>query len=265
MPIVMAIMLILSPNVTRIMLVRNPYARFLSGYLDKIVGDFQVWKKRIFPWLTESMEIKEPHFTPQFSHCGVQNGFLYDYYLKIEETELWYEELVRHLGMENVMQHGWGNLGQECFFYAKERSCENMFMGRRRRRREGGTDKGDVECREIAHDNDDKNDGSRGGEEKQNRCVEPLYQQRRRPSSSSGAITHSRTHAEHHSIHAEEQIDLYTDEAAEVVKKFYRADFVRFRYDSMLGAHEATGSSSGGGSRMGLFTYIIQYIFRGFN
>jgi len=49
-------MLKMNANVTRMMLVRNPYARFLSAYLDKIVKDFEIWKHRYFRWIQPDMK-----------------------------------------------------------------------------------------------------------------------------------------------------------------------------------------------------------------
>eukprot|EP00193_Tetraselmis_chui_P005677 CAMPEP_0177762688 /NCGR_PEP_ID=MMETSP0491_2-20121128/6477_1 /TAXON_ID=63592 /ORGANISM="Tetraselmis chuii, Strain PLY429" /LENGTH=181 /DNA_ID=CAMNT_0019278757 /DNA_START=687 /DNA_END=1232 /DNA_ORIENTATION=- len=50
----------------------------------------------------------DPHFSPQVEHCGLPQGMRYDFYLKVEEMEEWYADLIHILGMEKTVSSGWG-------------------------------------------------------------------------------------------------------------------------------------------------------------
>jgi hypothetical protein len=118
------------PSALRFMWVRNPYSRLLSGFLDKAVNAPEWWQIRFRIWefggpygdspdeflrfvktmLKMHSEGKhiDPHFSPQVEHCGLPQGMRYDFYLKVEEMEEWYADLIHILGMEKTVSSGWG-------------------------------------------------------------------------------------------------------------------------------------------------------------
>jgi hypothetical protein len=77
------------------------------------------------------------HFSPLSQHCELPIGMRYDFYLKVEEMEHWYEPLARLLGISAALSSGWEpNLKwhinpqhQPCFFFKKGCSagCNGMF------------------------------------------------------------------------------------------------------------------------------------------
>jgi len=124
----------------RVMIVRNPYVRLLSGYIDKILMDkhggqkFKKHFKKSLPtsfeafvdWMlefrlhqTSSKMAKEltEYFNrhiiaPQSLHCLLHCGVDYTF-LKEEETHEWYPDLIHTLGLENKTSSGWGV--EECY------------------------------------------------------------------------------------------------------------------------------------------------------
>ncbi len=126
------------PTVPRAMLVRNPYTRFMSAYLDKIRGDFDRWTE-IIPGLTPTMResaeafsahvetlrnVTEAHFALQTAHCALPDGMHFDYFLKIEEMEQWYVDFVSLLNMQRPMRCCWDFYGQKCFFKLPGKTCD---------------------------------------------------------------------------------------------------------------------------------------------
>jgi hypothetical protein len=137
--------------VRRYMMVRNPYSRLLSGYLDKAVLQKDVkhskkfWPRGFDPadagrrpvagfasfvHLVTSQPADEPlnaHFSLLTTKCHWEGG--YDYVLPVEQMEAWYPPLVRALGLVEALSSGW-NLttrfwrgGRECFYAPRGRSC----------------------------------------------------------------------------------------------------------------------------------------------
>mmetsp|Transcript_2255 Transcript_2255/g.2813 ORF Transcript_2255/g.2813 Transcript_2255/m.2813 type:complete len:216 (+) Transcript_2255:431-1078(+) len=67
------------------------------------------------------------HFTPQTTHCQIRQGLSYDYHLKVEEINLWYQDLVQLMGLEDIVSYGWEHFsGYPCFFKIKTRKCDEM-------------------------------------------------------------------------------------------------------------------------------------------
>ena len=68
------------------------------------------------------------HFAPQTSLCDIPSGMSYTY-LHVEETEVWYRQLVCHLGLQAAVRHGWSksslwNQGRrECFIEIGDCGC----------------------------------------------------------------------------------------------------------------------------------------------
>ena len=132
-------------TVPRIIIVRDPYDRLLSGYLDKIVmqkiarlapkpykiGDgFAAFVGNLTQRPPEEANV---HWRPQALQCGMDRGLSYDYVLPVEEMHRWYEPLVRVLGLVRTVSHGWNHSTRwfrgrdECFFAPPGRRCDGMF------------------------------------------------------------------------------------------------------------------------------------------
>jgi len=67
------------------------------------------------------------HFTPQTMHCQIPQGLSYDYHLKVEEINLWYQDFVQLMRLENIVSSGWEHFsGYPCFFKIRTRGCDEM-------------------------------------------------------------------------------------------------------------------------------------------
>ena len=131
----------------RIMMVRDPYARLLSAFLDKVppsahhlrrVPTMQPTPANFVHFVESYLLPHRPpadwHFALQSDHCGLRAGGDYDYYLKLEEMHLWYEPFVRAMGLEDAVSSGWnvttpywnGTASVPCFYTTPGRTCEEM-------------------------------------------------------------------------------------------------------------------------------------------
>merc|ERR1719387_1672572 len=111
-------------------MIRNPYSRLLSGFLGKMIKHNGKKAKIFVPQGCEHIlpSLKDPikgfanfvdcmidasnegrhvdaHFSLLSQHCAVSNG--YDYFLKVEQMDLWYKPFVHALGLESVVTQGW--------------------------------------------------------------------------------------------------------------------------------------------------------------
>lgn len=141
-------------SVPRIMIIREPYGRLLSGYLDKIENrSYSVSYTPNYPYLYNkstgfdgfvkllSLASKysykgiNRHFLPQSNKCFLDNNkFSYDYYLKMEHTDGWYEPIIQLLGLEDDVSTGWNFTtnwnpsGKSiCFHHSLNKTCDQMF------------------------------------------------------------------------------------------------------------------------------------------
>ena len=141
-------------SVPRIMIIREPYGRLLSGYLDKIENrSYSVSYTPNYPYLYNkstgfdgfvkllSLASKynykgiNRHFLPQSNKCFLDNNkFSYDYYLKMEHTDGWYEPIIQLLGLEDDVSTGWNFTtnwnpsGKSiCFHHNINKTCDQMF------------------------------------------------------------------------------------------------------------------------------------------
>jgi hypothetical protein len=129
-----------NPNVPRILFVRNPYNRLLSGWLDKQSQEFYVNFNRSAGTFEHfsyhlrdnryvmSKEVND-HFHPAAFKC-FGHLYNYDYYLKVEHMDYWYPGLIKKLGLEKEAKDGWDytnlvhNSTQPCFYVPRGDTCE---------------------------------------------------------------------------------------------------------------------------------------------
>eukprot|EP00951_Prasinocladus_malaysianus_P049519 scaffold670625_cov29-Prasinocladus_malaysianus.AAC.1 len=94
------------PNTLRMVWVRNPFTRLLAAWMDKALhpaddsiaaelaanydgpyhdspAEFARFVKKVVSRHESGLHVDQ-HFAPQTSQCGMQFGFYYDLYLKVE-------------------------------------------------------------------------------------------------------------------------------------------------------------------------------------
>ena len=127
------------PAVTSFVIVRNPFTRVLSGWLDKAflkVPDggtprpyFLNGGHRALPTnfseflrllkLTPQASL-DPHFMPMSSFCGLATaGMKVDHVFKLENISTWGPALVRKLGLEKFIDDAWETSHRGGFFPAE--------------------------------------------------------------------------------------------------------------------------------------------------
>lgn len=130
-------------SVPRFMIVRNPYVRLLSGYLDKV--DSELGREKLarnfgipppanfesfVRWLHKYMKGRDKGaspanfwvrhiFMPQASHCLLPCGVQYTV-VKVEESNRWYPCFLDAMNLSSAASSGWG--GQSCFL-SREGKC----------------------------------------------------------------------------------------------------------------------------------------------
>eukprot|EP00873_Tetraselmis_striata_P015884 jgi/Tetstr1/436148/TSEL_024995.t2 len=139
----------------RVALVRNPYARVLSAYQDKILNSdgrrwrfikhlglktgeptFEEFVVALWRWQQtheKGLRVQsgiDHHFALQSSMCGLSQDtstdLSYDYVLKVEETNQWYTPLVNKLNLTEYVDSGWP--GKRCFFSPPDAPCDGQRM-----------------------------------------------------------------------------------------------------------------------------------------
>jgi hypothetical protein len=108
----------------RIMFIRNPYTRLLSGFLDKGVlwgtvikrghrepysatpAEFKRFIQALIARRDAGLEMNQ-HFELLSRLCGVSAGYQYNFYLKVEEIDVWYADFVSLLGIGHTTARGW--------------------------------------------------------------------------------------------------------------------------------------------------------------
>jgi len=148
-----------NPPPPSIVFVRNPYTRFLSAYLDKVVGirgssrvsfngDFgafvklvckETLKRLLHPGSDgdKSGPAADEHFGAESGKCGLNMGFVYDLVLRVEEQPMWYETLVTMLGLKETVQMFDGTVPKDgmslshnkslCFYKPPGLECADLF------------------------------------------------------------------------------------------------------------------------------------------
>lgn len=151
----------------RFMWVRNPYARLLSAYVNKVVNleskqalkfvprgcvvniercksDFQFFVEQLLLDDASWTSSLDPHFDLLSNHCGLDAGFEYDFYLKLEDMDTWYEALLVAWRIDTAANFGWSEYQPQkgygdCFYVPTQfRDCEefrrSVELNRRRER-----------------------------------------------------------------------------------------------------------------------------------
>lgn len=104
--------LVNSANMYSFIIVRSPYARLLSGWLDKRdfpqfrlpqnFGDFVKW---VEPQATKRLN---EHWKPMSAFCGIEHGMKFDLVARLEEIDDWGPALVERTSIEPFVETGWG-------------------------------------------------------------------------------------------------------------------------------------------------------------
>jgi hypothetical protein len=119
------------PTLHAFAIVRSPYARVLSSWLDKrnfprfhLPQTFELFVN----WVVGRTDAQlNEHFTPMTSFCGITEGVHFDAFYKLEELETWGPELVRQLNLTDAVSSGW-NGG---FFRSSANVTHNHFSDKR--------------------------------------------------------------------------------------------------------------------------------------
>ena len=106
-----ALQTINDPKMYTFIIVRSPYTRLLSGWLDK--KDFPRFKlpqtfDAFVHWLQNQTVSKlNEHFKPMTSFCGIGDGMKFDLIARVEEMHEWGPKLVSRLGLTKFTMSGW--------------------------------------------------------------------------------------------------------------------------------------------------------------
>lgn len=132
-------------------IVRNPYERLLSVFLDKFVrprsraralwppgmpadGTFADWVRCAVKDKNVGI-LGRAHYAPitaMYAHCRQPTTRVY----KTEEMAEWYAALIRELGLEESVMHGWPREGG-CFYVPPGRTCDSSLSSAGAARRRG--------------------------------------------------------------------------------------------------------------------------------
>jgi len=118
------------PRVYTFVIVRSPYTRLLSGWLDKR-GFPQFKLPQTFPafvyWAVRQTDDQiNEHFKPMTSFCGMTEGLRFDAVYRIEEIGTWGPQLVRKLNITDSTATGWGGS-----FFRSKNQVHNHFSDQR--------------------------------------------------------------------------------------------------------------------------------------
>lgn len=98
-------------NMYSFVIVRNPFTRLLSAWLDKrdfpkfkLSRDFGKFVRKLVA--TPTGKLNE-HFLPMSRFCGVQEGMRFDAVLRLESVDDWGPKLVKRLNITAEVSTGW--------------------------------------------------------------------------------------------------------------------------------------------------------------
>eukprot|EP01025_Chloroclados_australasicus_P042562 TRINITY_DN4525_c0_g1_i8.p1 TRINITY_DN4525_c0_g1~~TRINITY_DN4525_c0_g1_i8.p1 ORF type:complete len:387 (-),score=21.70 TRINITY_DN4525_c0_g1_i8:937-2097(-) len=134
-------------NIPRFIQVRNPYARFLSMFIFtmhnglkdqefyihfKLQLGFQKDHNVTFEefvtaihnlkYRSERRYLPDRHFIPQTEHCRMDVGMRYNYILKMEEINDWFDCFMDRVNIREEMMHGWPGEDQ-CYLSTPKSPC----------------------------------------------------------------------------------------------------------------------------------------------
>eukprot|EP01025_Chloroclados_australasicus_P037350 TRINITY_DN3811_c1_g1_i1.p2 TRINITY_DN3811_c1_g1~~TRINITY_DN3811_c1_g1_i1.p2 ORF type:complete len:336 (-),score=1.49 TRINITY_DN3811_c1_g1_i1:1321-2328(-) len=130
------------PNIPRFAFVRNPYVRAISMFNDKVKRKATAIKHgyprnrdRSFPsfvnFLYDRLFFEKRglnrHFPEQSEHCLVNMGMTYNYILKIEEMEEWYDCFVEKVNIREIVLHGWPKKDM-CYLSTPKFPCNGPYF-----------------------------------------------------------------------------------------------------------------------------------------
>ena len=121
-----ALQAINDPRMYTFIIVRSPYTRLLSGWLDK--KDFPQFKlPQTFDGFVRWVQDKDAaqlneHFKPMSDFCGIKDGMRFDLIARVEEMHEWGPTLISRLGLTNHTATGW----KGGFFRSAEPSNEEL-------------------------------------------------------------------------------------------------------------------------------------------
>eukprot|EP01025_Chloroclados_australasicus_P042559 TRINITY_DN4525_c0_g1_i5.p4 TRINITY_DN4525_c0_g1~~TRINITY_DN4525_c0_g1_i5.p4 ORF type:complete len:230 (-),score=20.22 TRINITY_DN4525_c0_g1_i5:1009-1617(-) len=134
-------------NIPRFIQVRNPYTRFLSMFFFtmhnvkeenkfyvhfKLQLGFQKDHNVTFEefvtaihnlkYRSERRYLPDRHFIPQTEHCRMDVGMRYNYILKMEEINDWFDCFMDRVNIREEMMHGWPGEDQ-CYLSTPKSPC----------------------------------------------------------------------------------------------------------------------------------------------
>eukprot|EP01025_Chloroclados_australasicus_P039486 TRINITY_DN408_c0_g1_i20.p1 TRINITY_DN408_c0_g1~~TRINITY_DN408_c0_g1_i20.p1 ORF type:complete len:344 (-),score=14.13 TRINITY_DN408_c0_g1_i20:2133-3134(-) len=133
-------------NVPKIAIVRDPYQRALSmfshkfetannkaakyhkrlrasiGHKEYMDQSFNTFVELLHKHQFKEVKTLDQHFQSQTKHCRIHVGMDYDYVLKIEEIEKWYDCFVDKFNIRQEMMHGWPG-EDDCFLSTQQSPC----------------------------------------------------------------------------------------------------------------------------------------------
>jgi hypothetical protein len=93
----------------RVVIARNPFARFISSYFDHKgrYPDFNMTLMETIDHLLDGKTVPlMNHMEPQTNYCG-HGHFEFDFILRVEEMCLWYDDFVAAYELTEYFAHGW--------------------------------------------------------------------------------------------------------------------------------------------------------------
>eukprot|EP01024_Parvocaulis_polyphysoides_P007715 TRINITY_DN12276_c2_g1_i4.p1 TRINITY_DN12276_c2_g1~~TRINITY_DN12276_c2_g1_i4.p1 ORF type:complete len:345 (-),score=27.21 TRINITY_DN12276_c2_g1_i4:360-1394(-) len=144
-------------NIPRVIIVRDPYIRAISMFNSKISGEESLTPVRQKKTHRKSLQLPEDskkitfnefvqslhratfeykltgkkninfHFTPQSTLCRYDLGMTYNYILKLENFEDWYDCFIDMLNLRDEVMHGWPNY-DDCYYSSKKHPCNGPSM-----------------------------------------------------------------------------------------------------------------------------------------
>ena len=104
------------PGITSFVIVRDPFIRVLSGWIDKVnLTAFQFGSNfklpKDFPTFVKELAAMpihrvNEHFKPMVSFCGIGNGMRFDRVLKLEDIHVWGNEIAKKLAIDKMIATG---------------------------------------------------------------------------------------------------------------------------------------------------------------